>query len=96
MDGASTSAKFFKITLPLLTPTIFFNLAMQMTNGFLVFTQYYIITQGKPTDSAPLYIVYMYKQSFEFYNTGYGVVLAWVMLTVIGLITLFLSATKRF
>ena len=96
VDGASAPAKFFKITLPLLTPTIFFNLVMQMINGFLAFTQYYIITQGKPMNSTLLYTVYMYKQSFEFYNTGYGAALAWVMLAVIGLITLFLFATKRF
>ena len=96
VDGASAPAKFFKITLPLLTPTIFFNLVMQMINGFLAFTQCYIITQGKPMNSTLLYTVYMYKQSFEFYNTGYGAALAWVMLAVIGLITLILFATKRF
>ena len=96
VDGASGPAKFFKITLPLLTPTIFFNLVMPMINGFLAFTQCYIITQGKPMNSTLLYTVYMYKQSFEFYNTGYGAALAWVMLAVIGLITLFLFATKRF
>ena len=96
VDGASAPAKFFKITLPLLTPTIFFNLVMQMINGFLAFTQCYILTQGKPMNSTLLYTVYMYKQSFEFYNTGYGAALAWVMLAVIGLITLFLFATKRF
>ena len=96
VDGASGPAKFFRITLPLLTPTIFFNLVMQTINGFLAFTQCYIITQGKPMDSTLLYTVYMYQQSFEFYNTGYGAALAWVMLGVIGLITLFLFATKRF
>ena len=96
VDGASAPAKFFKITLPLLTPTIFFNLVMQMINGFLAFTQCYIITQGKPMNSTLLYTVYMYKQSFEFYNTGYGAALAWFMLAVIGLITVFLFATKRF
>lgn len=96
VDGASAPGKLFKITLPLLTPTIFFNLVMQMINGFLAFTQCYIITQGKPMNSTLLYTVYMYKQSFEFYNTGYGAALAWVMLAVIGLVTLFLFATKRF
>ena len=92
VDGASAPAKFFKITLPLLTPTIFFNLVMQMINGFLAFTQSYIITQGKPMNSTLFYTVYMYQQSFEFYNTGYGAALAWVMLAIIGLITLFLFA----
>ena len=96
VDGANGISKFFRITLPLLTPTIFFNLGMQMINGFLAFTQSYIITQGKPMNSTLFYTVYMYQQSFEFYNTGYGAALAWVMLAIIGLITLFLFATKRF
>lgn len=96
VDGAGRAYRFFKITLPLLTPTIFFNLVMQMINGFLAFTQCYIITQGKPMNSTLLYTVYVYQQSFEFYNTGYGAALAWVMLLLIGLITLFLFATKKF
>ena len=96
VDGANGISKFFRITLPLLTPTIFFNLVMQMINGFLAFTQSYIITQGKPMNSTLFYPVYMSQQSFEFYNTGYGAALAWVMLAIIGLITLFLFATKRF
>lgn len=96
IDGAGKSRQFFKITLPLLTPTIFFNLVMQMINGFLAFTQCYIITQGKPMNSTLFYTVYMYQQSFEYYNTGYGAALAWVMLLIVGLITAFLFATKRF
>ena len=96
VDGANGISKFFRITLPLLTPTIFFNLVMQMINGFLAFTQSYIITQGKPMNSTLFYTVYMYQQSFEFYNTGYGAALAWVMLAMIGMITLFLFATMKF
>lgn len=95
VDGANGFHKFRTITLPLLTPTIFFNLVMQMINGFLAFTQCYIITQGKPMNSTLLYTVYMYQQSFEFYNTGYGAALAWVMLAIIGLVTLGLFATKK-
>lgn len=96
IDGAGKFRQFFKITLPLLTPTIFFNLVMQMINGFLPFTQCYIITQGKPMNSTLFYTVYMYQQSFEYYNTGYGAALAWVMLLIVGLITAVLFATKRF
>ena len=96
IDGAGKFRQFFKITLPLLTPTIFFNLVMQMINGFLAFTQCYIITQGKPMNSTLFYTVYMYQQSFEYYNPGYGAALAWVMLLIVGLITAFLFATKRF
>lgn len=96
VDGANKWSQFWKITLPLLTPTIFFNLVMQMINGFLAFTQSYIITQGKPMNSTLFYTVYMYQQSFEFYNTGYGAALAWVMLVIVGLITLTLFSTKKF
>lgn len=96
VDGANGVVQFFQVTLPLLTPTIFFNLVMQMINGFLAFTQCYIITQGKPMNSTLFYTVYMYQQSFEYYNTGYGAAMAWVMLAIVGLITLFLFATKRF
>ncbi len=96
VDGASKWKQFWSITLPLLTPTIFFNLVMQMINGFLAFTQCFIITQGRPLNSTLFYTVYMYQQSFEFYNTGYGAALAWVMLGIIGLITIVLFATKRF
>ena len=96
VDGTNGIQKFFRVTLPLLTPTIFFNLFMQLINGFLAFTQSYIITQGKPMNSTLFYTVYMYQQSFGFYNTGYGAALAWVMLAIIGAITLVLFATKKF
>jgi multiple sugar transport system permease protein len=96
IDGANSFQRFFKITLPLLTPTIFFNLVMQMINGFLAFTQCYIITQGKPMNSTLFYTVHMYQQSFEFYKAGYGAAMAWVMLVIIALFTALLFATKRF
>ena len=96
VDGATPWHQFWKITFPLLTPTIFFNLVMQMINGFLAFTQSYIITQGKPMDSTLFYTVYMHQQSFEFANTGYGAALAWIMLVIIGLMTWLLFATKKF
>ncbi len=96
VDGANKFSQFFKVTLPLLTPTIFFNLVMQMINGFLAFTQCYIITQGKPMNSTLFYTVYMYQQSFEFYNTGYGAALAWVMLFIISVITTILFYTKKY
>lgn len=95
VDGANGWKQFWKITLPLLTPTIHFNLIMQMINGFLAFTQCLIITQGKPMNSTLFYTVYMYQQSFEFGSTGYGAALAWVMLAIIGLITWVLFATKK-
>ena len=95
VDGANGIQKFFRITLPLLTPTIFFNLVMQMINGFLAFTQSYIITQGKPMNSTLFYTVYMYQQSFEFYRMGYGAAMAWVMLFIVGTVTVILFKTKK-
>ncbi|MDR1705176.1 MAG: sugar ABC transporter permease [Clostridiales bacterium] len=95
VDGAGRARQFFSITLPLLTPTIFFNLVMQMINGLLAFTQSYIITQGQPLNSTLFYMVYMYQQSFEFYSTGYGAALAWMMLVVVSIVTSLLFATRK-
>lgn len=94
-DGANGMVKFFRITLPLLTPTIFFNLIMQIINGFLAFTQCLIITQGNPMDSTLFYAVYMYQQSFQFGNAGYGSAMAWAMLFLIGVVTFVLFKTKK-
>lgn len=96
VDGAGGVGRFFKITFPLLTPTIFFNLIMQMISGFLAFTQCFIITQGRPMNSTLFYSVYMYQQSFSYYNTGYGAAMAWVMLIIISMMTLLLFGTKKF
>ncbi|MBE7721170.1 MAG: sugar ABC transporter permease [Lacrimispora celerecrescens] len=96
VDGANGFTKFCKITLPLLTPTIFFNLVMQMINGFLAFTQSLIVTQGKPLDTTLFYAVYMYNQSFAFGNSGYASAMAWVMLVFISVVALVLFKTKKY
>ena len=96
VDGANKFTKFFKVTLPLLTPTIFFNLVMQMINGFLAFTQSLIITQGKPMDTTLFYALYMYQQSFQFNNAGYASAMAWMTLLLIGTFTLVLFKTKHY
>ena len=96
VDGANGWKRFWRITLPMLTPTIFFNLVMQMINGFLAFTQCYIITKGAPMNSTLFYTVYMYQQSFEYSHAGYGAALAWVMLAIIAVFTGILFLTKKF
>lgn len=96
MDGAGAWRQFRTITLPLLTPTIFFNLVMQAISGFLAFTQCYIITQGKPLNSTLFTMVYMYDTAFTYYQAGYASAMAWVMLLVIGVMTGILFVTKRF
>lgn len=95
VDGANGIQKFFKITLPMLTPTIFFNLINQLINGFMAFTQSYIITQGKPRDSTLFYTVYMYQNSFIYSKLGYGCAMAWFMVFVVGILTLILFKTQN-
>ena len=96
VDGSSKFRQFFSITLPMLTPVIFFNLVQQTINGFIAFNQSYIITNGKPLDSTLFYAVYMYRRSFEYSEMGYGASLAWFMLTVIAVLTalIFKSSDK--
>ncbi len=95
VDGANGIQRFFKITLPMLTPTIFFNLVNQLMNGFMAFTQSYIITQGNPRDSTLFYAVYMYQNSFAYNKMGYGCAMAWFMIVVVGGLTLLLFKTQN-
>ncbi len=87
-DGAGPLVRFFRITLPLLTPIIFFNLVMQMIGGFMVFSQAMIITDGGPMNRTLVYALYLYRQSFAYYKMGYGCAMAWVLMVIIGFFTL--------
>ena len=95
VDGAGKWKQFVKITLPLLTPTIFFNLVMQMINVLLAYTQCFIITQGKPLNSTLFYMVDMYNETFVYYKAGYGSAMAWVMILIVAIFTSVLFATKK-
>ena len=95
VDGANWIAKFFKITLPMLSPTIFFNLINQLINGFMAFTQSFIITDGKPQNTTLFYVVYMYQNSFKYNKLGYGCALAWFMVLVVGGLTALLFLTQK-
>lgn len=87
VDGAGPVKKFFRITLPLLSPIIFFNLVMQMIGGFMVFSQAMIITDGGPMNKTLVYALYLYRQSFAYYKMGYGCAMAWILLVIIGFFT---------
>lgn len=87
VDGAGPVKKFFKITLPLLSPIIFFNLVMQMIGGFMVFSQAMIITDGGPMNRTLVYALHLYRQSFAYYKMGYGCAMAWILLVIIGFFT---------
>lgn len=98
VDGANRFRQFFKITLPMLSPIILFNLIMQTISAFMTFTPAYIISRGEggPLDTTLLYSLYLYKRAFEFYEMGYASAMAWVMLIVIAVLTLILFKTSKF
>lgn len=95
MDGASRFTQFWKITMPMLTPTIFFNLIQQIINGFRVFTESYVITDGGPMNSTLTYVLYLYRSAFANFHMGYSCALAWILVAIIGLATLLLFKGQR-
>jgi multiple sugar transport system permease protein len=87
IDGANSWHRFWRVTLPLLTPIIFFNLLMQMIASFKVFTQAFIVTGGAPLDATLFYSLYLYNRAFAQSEMGYASAMAWVMLIVIAVLT---------
>jgi pectin-derived oligosaccharide transport system permease protein len=87
IDGAGGWRKFLRITLPLLSPVILFNLVMQIIAGFMVFTQAFVITNGGPLDTTRFYSVYLYNEAFENFHMGYASAMAWVLLLIIAFFT---------
>src|SRR5262249_1415224 len=85
IDGAGTWARFFRITLPLLSPVTFFNLVMQTITGFMVFTQAFIVTGGGPMGPTLFYALYLYRRAFEGFQMGYPSAMAWVLLLAVAL-----------
>ena len=87
VDGAGPVRRFFSITLPMLTPILFFNLINQVIGAFQAFNSSYLITQGKPLNTTLYYGVHLYNKSFNHYEMGYGCAMAWFMLLVIAFFT---------
>jgi multiple sugar transport system permease protein len=88
IDGANWWRRFWSVTLPLLTPSLFFNLIMALIGAFQVFTQAYIITGGGPENSTLFYVLYLYRVAFQNFDMGYAAALAWVLFVIILAITL--------
>lgn len=86
-DGASKLQQFWSITVPLITPVIFFNMIMQMVHAFQEFNGPYMITEGGPLSSTYVLALYIYDQSFRFFNLGYGAALSWVLFALVGLLS---------
>ena len=85
LDGAGPWGKFRHVTLPLLTPTLFFNLVMGLIVSFQYFTQVYVMTggSGSPVDSTMFYALYLYRNSFYYLRMGYASAMAWMLFVVI-------------
>jgi multiple sugar transport system permease protein len=98
VDGAGKWRQFRNITLPMLSPVIFFNLVLETIHGFQGFTAAFVLSNGTggPVDSTLMYTLDLYIKGFVELNMGYASAMAWVFLVVVGLITLVLFRTGRF
>jgi len=90
IDGANLFQKFTNVTLPMLTPVIFFNLIMSIVWSFQIFTQVYVMTQGQggPADSTLVLVLYIYQKAFKFHQMGYASALSWILFIIILIATL--------
>jgi len=88
IDGASWWQLFWNITIPMLTPALFFTLIMGLVFTFQIFTQAYIMTEGGPVNSTLFYVYYLYNNAFAYFKMGYASALAWILFLVIFVITI--------
>ncbi|MCE7989935.1 MAG: sugar ABC transporter permease [Caldilinea sp. CFX5] len=88
IDGANLWTQFWRITLPMLTPVLFFNLIIGIIGSFQVFTTAYIATNGGPNNATLFYVLYIYNQGWKFAKMGYASALAWVLFVLVLLLTL--------
>jgi len=83
IDGATSWQEFWRITIPLLTPTIFYHLITSIIGTWQVFTQAYVMTQGGPNYASLFYVLYVYFNAFVWFKMGYACALAWILFIVI-------------
>ncbi len=86
VDGASAWHRFWRITLPLLTPTVFFQLVVGLIDAFRVFAEVYVITQGGPLRATFFYMLYLFQVGFQDFHMGYASALAWVLILITALV----------
>src|SRR5207248_11349928 len=96
IDGASTLQKFLYITLPMLSPTIFFNLVLGIIGSFQVFTSAYVMTNGGPNNATLMYVLYLYNNAFRYFKMGKASAMAWVLFVILLVFTMiqFRNASK--
>lgn len=95
IDGAGWWVRTIRITLPLVTPTIFFNLIMGLIGAFQVFTQAYVLTSGGPMDATYVYLLHLYNNAFRYGRMAYGSALAWVLFIIILVLSSIVMGTSR-
>jgi multiple sugar transport system permease protein len=83
VDGANAFRRFLNVTLPMLSPTIFFNLVMNVIGSFQIFTQSYIMTQGGPNNATLTMVLLLYRKAFQQFRHGYASSIAWVLFAII-------------
>lgn len=98
IDGANAWQRFWRITLPLITPVVFFNAVLQLIGSFQAFTQAFVVSNGRggPVDSTLLYSLYLYQQAFQQLNMGYASAMAWILLIAIAIATAILFWSSRY
>ncbi|MFI6345983.1 carbohydrate ABC transporter permease [Streptomyces sp. NPDC050560] len=97
VDGAGAWGRFRHITLPLLSPVVFFNILLETINSFQAFTPAFIISNGTggPADSTLFYTLYLYQRGFTDFRFGYASAMAWVLLAVVGVVTALMFRVSR-
>jgi multiple sugar transport system permease protein len=98
VDGAGSWHKFRNVTLPMLSPVIFFNLLLEMIAAFQIFASAFIISSGTggPAGSTNFYTVYLYQRAFGDLQMGYASAMAWLLLVVVGIMAFVLFRTSKF
>ncbi len=95
IDGAGSWGKFRNVTLPMISPTLFFNLIMGIIGSFQVFTSSFIMTQGGPANASLFYVLYLYQKAFKYLQMGYACALAWILFAVILVLTLLVVRSSK-
>lgn len=95
IEGVNPLQRFRYITFPLITPTLFFNLLLQIINSFKVFNEGYIITNGGPNKATFFYVINVYNRAFQFFEMGYSSALAWVLVILVVAVTAIVFKTQN-
>ena len=95
IDGATGPRRFINVTLPMLSPVIFFNVIIAIIASFQIFTQVFIMTGGGPGTATHFYVFYIYKRAFDLHNMGYASAMAWLLLVIVLVLTLIVMRGSR-